>query len=198
MMALARRLQTRGETVTFFGIPDVAPFARSAGVPFVSICEEEYPVGSLAHLYEPLSKLRGLEVLKCLMLEITPPLLKNVLKNLPQRLKDRGIEALVIDGGHSLEIVAMAMDLPFVQVWNALHLDRSGATPPGVYGWPYEDTPEARERYINGLKQLGPFYGPTMSVLNEYAESVGVGDQLARSKRYYIAPRRSDADTEGV
>lgn len=57
MMALARRLQTRGEKVTFFGIPDVAPLAHFAGVPFVSVCEEEYPVGSLAHLYEPLSEL---------------------------------------------------------------------------------------------------------------------------------------------
>jgi zeaxanthin glucosyltransferase len=175
MMALARRLQTRGEKVTFFGIPDVAPAARSAGVPFVSICEEEYPVGSFAHLYEPLSKLQGAEVLKCFMLEITPPFLKHSLKHLPQKLKDAGIEALVIDTGLPLvQILATTMNLPFVQVWNALHLDSSGATPPSQYAWPYEDTPEARERNISGIKPLWELIGPAISVADDYAKSMGL------------------------
>jgi hypothetical protein len=49
------------------------------------------------------------------MLEITPPFLKNVLTSL-HKLKDAGIEALVIDARHSqVQIAARAMDLPFVQ-----------------------------------------------------------------------------------
>src|SRR5580698_9770425 len=32
MTALARRLQSRGNEVVFFGVPDVEPFARAAGL----------------------------------------------------------------------------------------------------------------------------------------------------------------------
>jgi zeaxanthin glucosyltransferase len=32
MTALARRLQSRGNEIVFFGVPDVEPFARAAGL----------------------------------------------------------------------------------------------------------------------------------------------------------------------
>ena len=47
MTALARRLQSRGNEVVFFGVPDVEPFARAAGLDFVPYGETEYPVGSI-------------------------------------------------------------------------------------------------------------------------------------------------------
>jgi zeaxanthin glucosyltransferase len=46
MTALARRLQSRGNEIVFFGVPDVEPFARAAGVDFVPYGEAEFPVGS--------------------------------------------------------------------------------------------------------------------------------------------------------
>jgi zeaxanthin glucosyltransferase len=62
MTALARRLQSRGHDIVFIGVPDVEPFARAAGLKFVPYCENEYPAGSVARLYAPVSKLHGLEV----------------------------------------------------------------------------------------------------------------------------------------
>ena len=62
MTALARRLQSHGNEVVFFGVPDVEPFARAAGLDFAPFCESEYPAGSIAKLYGPVSKLHGLEV----------------------------------------------------------------------------------------------------------------------------------------
>ena len=47
MTALARRLQSRGNEVVLFGVPDVEPFARAAGLDFVPYGEAEYPVGSI-------------------------------------------------------------------------------------------------------------------------------------------------------
>jgi zeaxanthin glucosyltransferase len=47
MAALARRLQSRGNEVVFFGVPDVEPFARAAVLDFVPYGEAEYPVGSI-------------------------------------------------------------------------------------------------------------------------------------------------------
>ena len=62
MTALARRLQSRGHEIVFIGVPDVEPFARAAGLKFVTYCENEYPAGSISKLYAPVSNLHGLEV----------------------------------------------------------------------------------------------------------------------------------------
>src|SRR5262249_34533130 len=51
MTALARRLQSRGHEIRFFGVPDVAPSARAAGLPFVAYGEREFPNGSSARAY---------------------------------------------------------------------------------------------------------------------------------------------------
>ena len=51
MTALARRLQSRGNEVVFFGVPDVEPFARAAGLEFVTYGEREYPVDSIDKVY---------------------------------------------------------------------------------------------------------------------------------------------------
>jgi hypothetical protein len=79
-----------------------------------------------------------------------------------------------------------------------VHLDISGATPPSQFPWPYEDTPEAHERNINGIKQLAALFGPTMSVANDYAESVGLVinwlDRTATTSPLAV----SNADTAGV
>jgi zeaxanthin glucosyltransferase len=48
MTALARKLQSRGNEVLFFGVPDAEPIVRAANLDFVPICEQEYPPGSIA------------------------------------------------------------------------------------------------------------------------------------------------------
>jgi hypothetical protein len=56
MTALARRLQSRGNEVVFFGVPDVEPFARAAGLDFVPYGEKEYPVGSIDKVYSSVAQ----------------------------------------------------------------------------------------------------------------------------------------------
>ena len=43
MTALARRLQSRGNEVVFFGVPDVEPFARAANLDFVPSAKQSIP-----------------------------------------------------------------------------------------------------------------------------------------------------------
>jgi zeaxanthin glucosyltransferase len=57
MTALARRLQSRGNEVVFFGVPDVEPFARAAGLDFV-------PYGSIDKVYSSVAQLHGFEVVR--------------------------------------------------------------------------------------------------------------------------------------
>jgi hypothetical protein len=49
------------------------------------------------------------------------------LEQLPAKLLDEGIQALVIDATHFfVELIPISMGMPYVHVWNVLHMDRSG------------------------------------------------------------------------
>ena len=89
MTALARKLQSRGHEVVFIGVPDVEPFAHAAGLNFVPICENEYPAGSIARLYGPVSKLHGLEVTRWSIRETLGELFRTASEQLPRKLNYR-------------------------------------------------------------------------------------------------------------
>jgi zeaxanthin glucosyltransferase len=74
MTALARKLQSRGNEVVFFGVPDVEPFARAAGLDFVPYGEEEYPVGSIDRVYGSVATMRGFEVVRHSIMDLNPDL----------------------------------------------------------------------------------------------------------------------------
>src|SRR5262249_3799363 len=147
MTALARRLQSRGHEIAFIGVPDVEPFARAAGLKFAPYCENEYPAGSIAKLYAPVSKMHGLEVARWTIRESFTGLFSAASKHLPGKLLEAGVEALVIDTIHFfLELVPISLDMPYAHVWNTLPMDFSGATPPWFFSWPHQSTPEALYR----------------------------------------------------
>jgi zeaxanthin glucosyltransferase len=72
MTALARRLQSRGNEIVFFGVPDVEPFARAAGLDFVPYGEAEYPVRSIDKLYSSVATMRGFEVVRHSCMDLNP------------------------------------------------------------------------------------------------------------------------------
>ena len=74
MTTLARRLQSRGNEVVFFGVPDVEPFARAAGLDFVPYGETEYPLGSIDKIFSSVAQLHGFEVLRHTCTNINPDL----------------------------------------------------------------------------------------------------------------------------
>lgn len=130
MTALARRLQSRGNEVVFFGVPDVEPFARAAGLDFVSYGEREYPVGSIAKVYSSVATLHGFEVVRHSYMDLNPDLTRVTFDYLAEKLATTGVEAVVIDTIHFfIELVPLSLSIPYVHIWNVLHLDFSGATP---------------------------------------------------------------------
>lgn len=175
MTALARKLQSRGHEAVFIGVPDVEPYARAAGLSFVPFCESEYPAGSISKLYAPVSKLHGLEATRWSIRERSGGLFNSASKHLPQKLAETGVEALVIDTLHTfLELVPMSLGMPYAQVWNVLHVDLSGATPPCFFSWPYETSPEALARNLAGVKVAGEMFAPIAPLAMAYAEKVGL------------------------
>ena len=175
MTALGRALQARGHEVVFLGVPDIAPIVEAAGLGFVPCGEAEYPPGAVARVWGPVAHLQGLETLRYAFEEILPDFLAATLRHLPHLLAEAGIEALVIDIIHRFaELAPMSMNLPFVQVWNILHFDFSAATPPNTMSWPYETTPEARARNVEGVKQLGALAAPRLPIARAFAERAGL------------------------
>ena len=203
MIALARKLQSRGQEVMFIGVPDTEPIVRAANLNFEANCENEYPVGSIAKIYAPIAKLHGLDVLRYQLEEISPKFLQAGLKHLPQKLVETGVEALVLDAGTSLHFVPMSLGIPFAQVWNNLHLDFSGATPLTFFGWPHETSAEARARNIEGVKMIGNFFPPVRGIAQAYAKENGLqidwSDPTATtSKLAVITQTPREFDFEGT
>jgi zeaxanthin glucosyltransferase len=118
MTALAHKLQSRGHVVQFFGVPDLEPDIRAAGLTFVSYGEQEYPPGSLSKLWSTLAYLHGLEVMRYTVEEALPALLETAFRHLPGKLVEAGIDALVIDITYFfVQLIPMRLDMPFVQIF---------------------------------------------------------------------------------
>jgi MGT family glycosyltransferase len=175
MTALARKLQSRGNEVVFFGVPDVEPIVRTANLNFVPYCEKEYPVGSMTEMYGRVAKLHGEDVLRRHVEEIAPAFLKTALGCFPKKLAASGVEAMVLDMGHTfLQLVPLSLGIPYVHISNSLHIDPSGATPACIFSWPYENTPEAFAKNIEGLKKIGGYFAQILAAARPYAEKVGL------------------------
>jgi MGT family glycosyltransferase len=175
MTALGRKLQSRGSEVFFFGVPDIEPIIRSSDLVFVPYCEREYPIGSLAKTFGPVAHLQGLEVMRYTLEKIMPDLLETAFWHLPEKVVETGVQAMVIDAAHFLaQLVPMSLNLPFVQIFNALHRDPSGLTPPSWFSWPHETTPEARARNSDGLKQVNGLLSGILPMARAHAEKLGL------------------------
>ncbi len=176
MIALARKLQSRGHDIVFIGIPDVGPYARAAGLNFVSYCDEELPAGSSAGILAPAAKLHGPEVTHWTIQGAGRALFQLAAQHLPRVLASAGVEALVIDTVHMyLELVPISMGIPYAHVWAILNIDFSGTTPPSVVPGRYEDTSEGRARNLEALKKNdNAFYGIAQDLAEAYAERTGL------------------------
>src|SRR5580698_7413599 len=173
MTALARKIQSRGHEILFFGIPDVAPFAHAANLPFVPFCEEYYPIGSITKVFGTAATLRDNDDWERNM--VTPSLLKVMPGGLRKKLEENRVDAMVIDKGHLfMELVPMSLGIPYVHIWTVLHMDLSGATPVCVFPWPHETTQEAHSRNVAGVKQLQGFFAPVADSAKIYAEKYGL------------------------
>jgi zeaxanthin glucosyltransferase len=175
MTALARRLQSRGHEIVFIGVPDVEPFARAAGLPFVAYAEREFPVGSIARTFREVANRRGLDVVRYSCGEINPRLVRVGLEYLPAKLRDAGIEAVVLDTiSFFHELVPMSMRMPYVHIWNILHMDFSGQTPVCLFGFPHDPTPQGLERNLAALQQTQSLFAPLIAAAIPYAERMGL------------------------
>ncbi|HEY4048432.1 MAG TPA: nucleotide disphospho-sugar-binding domain-containing protein [Acidobacteriaceae bacterium] len=176
MIALARKLQSRGHEIVFIGVPDVGSYVRAAGLPFVPYCEEEFPEGSGAKALVSVSKVHGPEVTRLTIQGAGRAHFQAASKHLPRKLAEAGVEAVVLDTIHMyLEVVPMSLGIPYAHVWAILNIDFSGATLPSVVPGPYDNTPGARQRNLEALKKSdNAFFGIVQELAAPYAERAGL------------------------
>ena len=128
-------------------VPDAEQIVRAADLDFVSFCEEEFPAGAVSKGYAGLVaeySIRNMHPARC----------EAALKHLPEKIAETGIHALVIDTIHFyVELVPLCLGIPYVHIWNALHVDLSGASPACYFSWPFETTPQALARNVEGRAQ---------------------------------------------
>ena len=171
MTGLARKLQSRGHEVVFIGVPDTERVIRAADLNFVPFCENEYPPGSIDKSWGAVANLRGLAVVRYTARVLAPGLLRAALKNLPGKIEETGVKALVLDSGlRLLEIVPIHLRVPYAQIWSFLHFDFSGATPLSLYGWAHETTPKAMARNVAGLQIFKELREAMLPIAQEYAD----------------------------
>jgi MGT family glycosyltransferase len=176
MLALARKLQARGNDIVFIGIPDVGPIVRAAGLEFASFGEEELPVGSSADIVAPVAKLHGPDATRWTIQGAGRAMFQLASQHLPRVIAETGVEALVIDTIHMyLEIVPISLGIPYAHVWSILNIDFSGSTLPSVWPGISDDTLDPRTRNLEVLKESdNAFFGIVQDLAEEYAESVGL------------------------
>src|SRR5260370_22716625 len=126
-------------------------------------------------MYAHLAMLKGEDVVRYSFQKMHPQRVRITLEQLPEKLAHRGVEALAIDTTHFFaELVPMNMGIRYAHIWNVLHLDRSGATPPCLFGWDHEDTPVARARNMEAVKKISSVLQPIQQVARSWAENHGL------------------------
>jgi zeaxanthin glucosyltransferase len=170
MIALARNLKSRGHEIVFIGLPDAGSIVNVAGLDFIPICEQEFPAGAVSKGYAGVAKLRGLEAAEYSIREMHPKRCRAALQHLPEKLSEANVDALVIDTIHFfVELVPMQLEMPYVHVWNILHLDLSGQTPPCFLDLPYETSSRGLVRNREGVRRMYQVLSPVVAVAKEYA-----------------------------
>ncbi len=146
MSSLALQLQRRGHEVTFFCAADAEGFFRALDLKAVVVGEEQFPLGYTEEVFAHLGKLKG-QAGTLYTVRILGDMVETQFGELPQKMRDHGIDGLVIDqfsmGGATL---GDHLRLPYVHVANALMFNMERGVPPVNFGWRYETSPLAITR----------------------------------------------------
>jgi zeaxanthin glucosyltransferase len=164
MTALARHLQDRNHDVVFLYS------SGAAGLPFVPGPEKDH----LDENRPEQSKMQGEDALKFGVGTVLAQT-ETILKSLPAVVQANGIDALLIDTVQFyVELGAMHLGMPYIQVSNALHFDFSGYTPLSVYDWPHQTAPSALARNREGVAKFAKILESGNEGIRAHAESVGL------------------------
>ncbi len=165
---LAKELQKRGHHITVINIPYAETLASATGFDFQVFGEAEWSNEIRTQSYAKLAQLSGKEALN-----FTFGTLKkktaNALRDVPQIIKEVGIEALIVDqtsfeGG----TIAEYLNIPFITLCSALPFNQEINIPPFAVSWGYNRAWWAKLRNQLGYSQINRLFKPTWEIVSEY------------------------------
>jgi MGT family glycosyltransferase len=187
MTTLGRELVRRGHRVTLVARPDGEAKAVAAGLGFAAIGASEFPRGAIAAQARALGGMTAGKALRYtvdmmrLAAEVT-------LRDLPAVIRCERLDALIIDQVNpAAGTTAEVERLPYVQVCNALALNRDAACPPAVLPWRYRPGPLGRLRNAAGNWFLFRVTAPVRDAINAHRVRHGLAPRVGRSVPAYLA-----------
>lgn len=175
MAVLAHELVGRGHRVTFLGFPDMAA-KLPQDLAFMGFGGEDQPPGSLQPYLDRLARLGGPLRMRRLILDLAG-FADTICTDLPAALERLAPDALVIDQTDAAaSLVATALQIPFVNIANALPLNLEPAVPPPVLPWPYDPSPGGIRRNRGGYRVARLVERPITRVIRAHAERLGRPD----------------------
>ncbi len=140
MCALGRELTLRGHELILLGLRDGEAQARSAGLEFSPIGEQEFGLGEWKKATQEMGRLKGLKAFR-FTIGCYKKSAEVFLRDLPDVVQKTGVEGMIIDQTSIPgATVAERFGLPFVSVACALMMNAEPAVPPMVSPWNYRDT----------------------------------------------------------
>jgi zeaxanthin glucosyltransferase len=203
MLALAAEVQSRGHDVVFVSIPDVEARAVGAGLCFIAVGKEHLPLGNTKMAEEQFSVRQGEEGLKYTF-DLMGTITGVIVRELEACFASERPDGVVFDTYQPyLELSAIALNLPYAHVSNAVHFDVSGETPLCFFDWEPSDSTEAKERNLIGVEHYRKLLEPSLQVAKEYAREkkieVDWSDLKAtRSKLAWITQLPAEFDFGGT
>ena len=175
MVALARELLTRGHRVTFVGFPDMRGKLPD-DLAFAAIAERDIPPGSLQPFIDRLALLGGPLSIRRLMLDLAR-FAELLCRELPAAIERLRPDAMVIDQTDAASsLVATALQVPFVNVANALPLNLEPGVPPPVLPWRYDPSARGIRRNLGGYRVARLVEWPITKVIRRHAGRLGRPD----------------------
>ena len=173
MASLARKFQSRGHDVVFISLVDTAPFVEAAELPFVPCSEAVYPAGSFGAFVRRLSELSGEDALHFTVNTMMKGYTASLFKSFPDTLSKAGVDGIVLDQYQPyVELIPMHLQMPFVHVSNALHVDYTGRTPICFMDWQNDTGVDAITRNIEGIRRSRKLLEPCTAIAQSYASEV--------------------------
>jgi MGT family glycosyltransferase len=151
---LARALQKRGHRVAFVGPADAKYKAHKAGVEFIQICGEEFPLGEWDRWTARLGELTGIKANRFAG-HWLGVMARGIIRDLPQVIAREKFDGVVMDQiTIGTEAVCAVTKTPLAVACCALAMNPEWGVPPVLFLWKFSHSLAARVRNC-----IGYFFG---------------------------------------
>ncbi|XVV00392.1 glycosyltransferase [Actinosynnema sp. CA-248983] len=201
MTTLGRELRERGHEVIIVSTVDAEHRVSAAGLDFLPVGVDEFPIGSLEEFTARQGTLTGAPAIRLIVGHLRD-IARVMFRDLPDLLADLAVDGLVVDqvapaGG----TVADRLCLPFVSVCSFMPLNSERDVPPVMTPWSYLPTPLGRLRNAVGRRVEARALRPLVDLVNTARAGWGLAPvtvdgsfsglaQIAQQPEFFDYPRR--------